>query len=204
MASKKCGIFCIESVWKGDDGEVPATPALRTLASHHDVPFVESDPFSSGDEFFTCLKRWTEADDTFRILYVWSHGFAGGISAPEGNPARDNVRLPQMADQLEDSKWGSSECLAHFGACSTQNATRDVLRDFRARTGFHAVSGYRRDVGWIKPLAFDLLYLDHVLSEVPKDGRLTTEVMEEVHSDLRERSWYGLGTALGFHIDTGL
>ena len=201
MASNKCGIFCIDSEWESDQGEVPATPALEALASHHGVPF-ESNSFADGDGFFTCLKKWAEAKDTFRILYVWSHGFAGGINAPEGDAVRDRVRLPQMADCLED--WDSAACLAHFGACSTQRATHEVFRDFRDRTGFHAVSGYRRDIDWIKPMAFDLLYLDHVISKFPKHGRLTTEFMEEVHGDLRERSWYGLGRALGFHIDTGL
>ena len=200
VTTKKCGIFCIESVWESDQGEVAATPALKTLARHHGVRF-ESKSFASGDGFFDCLKKWTEAEDTFRILYVWSHGFAGGISAPEGDAVRDNVRLPQMADRLEGS---SPECLAHFGACSTQKVSRKVFRDFRDRTGFCAVSGYRRDIGWIKPLAFDLLYLDHVISKVPESGRLTTEFMEEVHGDLRERTWYGLGRALGFNIDTGL
>ena len=200
VTTKECGIFCIESVWEGDQGEVAATPALKTLARHHGVRF-ESKSFASGDSFFDCLEKWTAAEDTFRILYVWSHGFAGGISAPEGDAVRDNVRLPQMADRLEDS---SPECLAHFGACSTQRVSREVFQDFRDRTGFRAVSGYRSDIGWIKPLAFDLLYLDHIISKVPKNGRLTAEFTEEVHGDLRERSWYGLGRALGFHMDTGI
>lgn len=199
MATKRCGVFCIESQWDGDQGEVAATPVLKTVARHHGVRF-ESRSFASGDGFFDCLKEWMEAEDTFRILCVCSHGFAGGITAPEGDAVRDNVRLPQMADRLEGS---SPECLAHFGACSTQNVSPEVFRDFRDRTGFRAVSGYRRDIGWIKPLAFDMLYLDHVLAKVPKNGRLTTEFMEEVHGDLRERTWYGLGQALGFEIDTG-
>ena len=66
------------------------------------------------------------------------------------------------------------------------------------------MSGYRRDIGWIKPLAFDLLYLDQLISTAPSNGELDADFMEDVHGDLRERSWYGLGHALGFHIDTGL
>ena len=203
---KKCGICCIESVWDGDEGEVAATPVLKTLARHRGVPFVSNSrkPFASGDQFFHWLKKWTELDSTFRILYVSSHGFAGGISAAEADPVRDNVRLPQMADLLEHLDVDNSGCLVHFGSCSTQRATKAVSDDFRKRTGFDAVSGYRRDIDWIKPLAFDLLYLDHVISKAPRNGKLSAEFMEDVHGDLRERSWYGLGHALRFHIDTGL
>lgn len=200
--ARKCGIFCIQLACKSDEGEVPAAPALKTLANHYGVRF-KKHSFASGDEFFTGLRKWTEAEDAFRVLYVWSHGFPGGISAAGADPVRDQVRLSQMADWLEDLNVASSGCLAHFGACSTLRATPEAFRDFRDRTGFSAVSGYRRDVGWIKPLAFDLLYLDHVISNVQKDG-LTKEFMEEAHGDLRERSWYGLGCGLGFHIDTGL
>ena len=203
---KKCGICCIESAWDSDEGEVPATPVLRTLARHRGVPFVSNSktPFASGDEFFTCLKKWTELDVEFRILYVSSHGFPGGISAAEADPVRDNVRLAQMADLLEHLDVDNSACLVHFGSCSTQRASGTDFCDFRDRSGFEAVSGYRRDIDWIKPLAFDLLYLDHVISNRPQDGKLSAEFMEGVHGDLRERSWYGLGQALGFHIDTGL
>ena len=202
VASGKCGIFCIESVWDRSSGEVAAAPALCTLAAHHGVPFASNSekPFSNSDQFLTWLKKWTEAEDTFRILYVWSHGVASGISTAQG----DTVLLPQMADLLEDSGGNSTKCLAHFGSCSTQRTNEALFRDFRDRSGFAAVSGYRRDVGWIKPLAFDLLYLDHVISKAPKSGKLSAEFLEEMHGDLRERSWYGLGLALGFHMDTGL
>lgn len=203
MASKKCGIFCVESKWKTDEGEVAAKPVLETLRQYHQVPF-KSISFATGDEFLSCLTRWTEANDTFRVLYIWSHGIPGGIWAPEGEPARTSVRLIQMADHLEHLNVQSSGCLAHFGSCSTLKMAGSELRDFRTRTGFDAVSGYRRDVGWIKPLAFDLLYLDHVISKASNGGELSAEFMEEVHGDLRERSWYGLGQALRFDIDTGL
>lgn len=135
---------------------------------------------------------------------VSSHGFAGGISAPDADPVRDNVRLAQMADLLEDLEAENSGCLVHFTSCSTQRETEVVLRDFRDRSGFDAVSGYRRDIDWIKPLAFDLLYLDQLISNAPSDGNLSAQFMEDVHGELRERSWYGLGQALGFHIDTGM
>ena len=200
-----CGICCIESVWSTDDGEVAATPVLRTLAHHHRVPFETNPrPFSSGDEFFGWLERWTRLGNEVSVLYVSSHGFAGGISAADADPVRDNVRLAQMADLLEELGAGNSGCLVHFGSCSTQRETEGVLRDFRDRSGFDAVSGYRRDIDWIKPLAFDLLYLDHLLSNAPRDAYLSAQFMEDVHGELRERSWYGLGHALGFHIDTGL
>ena len=95
----------------------------------------------------------------------------------------------------------NQNCIIHFWSCSTLNASEQELDDFCQRTNFEAVSGYRHDVGWVKPLAFDLLYLNYLVQNASEE--LTAEYMEEVRNGLREYTWYGLGAALGFHIHTG-
>lgn len=199
---KHCGICCIESTWNEDHGEVPAVPTLRTLAKHHGVPFKKK-TVKSSDRFLKWLKEWTELDDSFGILYVSSHGFPGGISLPDANPVWSNLRLPQMADLLEEQGANNGGCIVHFGSCSTQRTTVADFDAFRSRSGFEAVSGYNRDIDWIKSLAFDMLYLNHAISNSPPSG-LSAEYMEDVHCELRERSWYGLGYSMGFHIETGV
>ena len=92
-------------------------------------------------------------------------------------------------------------CIVHFGSCSSHRARDRDFEDFRKRTGFVAVSGYSRDVDWIKSFAFDLLYLDQIVWDAPK--KLTADYMESVRYELRERVWYSLGDALGFDIHTG-
>ena len=73
------------------------------------------------------------------------------------------------------------------------------------RTGFDAVSGYRHDAWWVKSLAFDLLYLDHLLLYLDQNAphKPTAEHMEAIRYDLRERAWYALGDSMGFDIQTG-
>ena len=198
MAKKQCGICCIETEW--EDERVSVIPALRTLSAVHQIPF-KSKPISTSDDFAKWLARWTELPNDYGILYISSHGFPGGITLHDDDAFRSNVRLPQIADALEQADVSNESCIIHFGSCSTQRASARDFDDFRSRTGFDAVSGYRHDVDWIKSFAFDLLYLDHVVGNAPH--RLTAEYMESVRYDLRERAWYALGNALGFDIQTG-
>ena len=128
---KYCGICCIESTLDEDHGEVSAVPVLRTLAKHHGVRF-KWKPVKSGDRFLKQLEAWTELDNTFGILYISAHGIPGGISLPDADPVRDNLRLPQMADLLEEDGANNGGCVVHFGSCSTQRTTVEDFDDFRS------------------------------------------------------------------------
>lgn len=197
MKKAHCGICCIETAW--DNGKVTAIPALRTLAALKEVGYV-SKSISTADQFAKTLDAWMELDTGFDILYVSSHGLPGGIALNENIPFKRNIRLPQIADIFEDWDCENDRCIVHFGSCSTLSASSQEINDFFKRTEFAAVSGYRRDVDWTKSFAFDLLYLDYTIANAPQ--RLSPDYMDSVRFDLREHSWYGLGSSLGFDIQT--
>ncbi|MXW48875.1 MAG: hypothetical protein F4X81_02160 [Gammaproteobacteria bacterium] len=199
MLKRHCGICCIEVEW--EDKKVSVIPALRTLSAIHGIPELKSRRISTSDDFAKFLAKWAELPSDYGILYISSHGFPGGVTLHDDDAFRANVRLPQIADALEQTEVDNAGCIIHFGSCSTQRASAQDFDYFRSQTGFDAVSGYRHDVDWIKSFAFDLLYLDHVVRESPT--RLSAEYMESVRCDLRERAWYALGDALGFDIHTG-
>jgi len=198
------GIYCIEREW--EKPAWTASPPLKALAAHHGVPYDDMTGISTGDAFLEALSGWTKLSGSFAILYISSHGFPGGITVGD-DPVRDTVRLGQMADLLEAANVDNGGCLVHFGTCSTQKLVGTGFSDFRERTGFEAISGYRRDVDWIKSMAFDLLYLDLVLATAMRRSKrhqpLDADFMETVAGELEERSWYGLGMSLGFGIETG-
>ena len=198
---KQCGICCIETKW--EDERVSVIPPLRTLSALHKVPF-ESEQVSLSDDFARLLSKWTELSSDYGILYISSHGFPGGIALHDDDAFRAYVRLPQIADALEQAGISNEGCLIHFGSCSTLRTSARDFDDFRNRTGFDAVSGYRHDAWWVKSLAFDLLYLDHLLTYLDQNRphKPTAEHMEAVRWDLRERAWYALGDSLGFDIQT--
>ena len=198
MPKKQCGICCIEIEW--EDDRISVIPALRTLSTVHQIPF-KAKAVSTSDDFARWLAKWTELPNEYGVLYISSHGFPGGITLHDDDAFRANVRLPQIADALEQTDVSNSGCIIHFGSCSTHRTSALDFEDFRSRTGFDAVSGYRHDVDWIKSFAFDLLYLDQLVRDAPR--KLTAEYMESVRYDLRERAWYALGDALGFGIHTG-
>ena len=198
MPKKQCGICCIEIEW--EDDRISVIPALRTLSAIHQIPF-KSKSISTSEDFAKWLAKWTELPTDYGILYISSHGFPGGITLYDDDAFRANVRLPQIADALEQTNVDNSGCIVHFGSCSTHRASTHDFEDFRSRTGFDAVSGYRHDVDWIKSFAFDLLYLDQLVRDAPRE--LTAEYMESLRYEIRERAWYALGDALGFDIHTG-
>ena len=194
---KLCGIYCIETMW--DNNNVSASPALRTLAAHHEVPFEEK-RVSTSNDLEEWLVGWMDLDPEYGILYIASHGVPGGIALKDSNPFRANVRLPQIADLFEDWEYSNEDSIIHLSACSTLRSSPQEIGDFFKRTGFGAVSGYQCDVDWIKSFAFDILYLDYTITNAKH--YLSAEYMESVRFNLREHSWYGLGSALGFDIQT--
>ena len=202
------GIYCIEREWERKAWT--AVPPLKALADHHGVEFKAEAGVATGDAFLNALTGWTEQTSDYAILYISSHGFPGGITVGDDS-VRDTVRLGQIGDLLEAADVPNSGCLLHFGTCSTQKLVSTGFRDFRERTGFEAISGYRRDVDWIKSMAFDLLYLDVLIEAATRERRdqgvkhqpLDAYFMETVAGELEERSWYGLGMSLGFAIENG-
>lgn len=191
------GIYCVESEWDKKEYEISAAPALKTLADRHGAEF-EYKQSSQTRDFLDYLKCWSGQGGEFSILYIGSHGAPGKISLSSKN----DVNLEQIASHFEEEGlYDNTNCIIHFWSCSTLRASEEEIDMFLHRTKFEAISGYRIDVEWIEPLAFDLLYLQYLMSNVPEDG-LTSEYIERARFAMQEYTWYGLGSSMGFTIQT--
>ena len=190
----QCGICSIESKWDVKDFEISASPALRTLTQRHGVMFEKFENVTQEGQLYRYLDHWSKLSSDFGILYVGAHGSPGSVSL-----TNKDVDLKQIASHMEKLEHGNKNCIIHFWSCATLGASETELNDFLSRTGFEAISGYRIDVGWIKPLAFELLYLGYLMGNAPR-GKLTRGFMQETSFKLQEYAWYDLGSSMGFTI----
>ena len=195
MAKKTySGIYCIEGVWP-ERYETSARPLLELLGDYHEIPTVHRIA-TNVDQFKRRLQQWADAEMVFAILYLWYHGSPGGIS-PAGD---DNFKLQEIEDALEGS---CSKCLIHFGSCKTLKLDPKRVGRFLERTGAVAVSGYTKNVGWIEPIALELLYLDCLQRTIKARGRqqyITRDVMHQVSNEIKSVQFEGSIERSGFVI----
>ncbi len=188
------GIYCIEGVWP-ERYETSAKPVLELLGDYHEIPTVHRIA-TSEKQFKSRLQQWVNADWSFAILYLWYHGSPESIS-PAGD---DSVTLENIEDILAGR---CSKCLIHFGSCKTLQLDPKRVGRFLERTGAVAVSGYTKDVGWIEPIALELLYLDYLQQTITGKGNqryIDDSVMREVSSAMSKRRVRRLVERSGFVI----
>lgn len=196
MAKETCsGIYCVEDVWP-ERQKMSARPLLDMLEDYHEIPTVHRIA-TNGKQLKERLGQWAKADMTFAILYLWYHGSPGSIS-PSGN---DSVELEHIEEELEGC---CDRCLIHFGSCEILKLDRERIDSFLERTGAVAVSGYRKNVGWIEPIALELLYLDCLqqkISEMGNQRYIDENIMRKVSQRMEEDDVRGLAEKLEFVIE---
>ena len=205
MSEQKPGIYCIEGVPDRAEGEISARPMLEMLSQAHGVRFIHRVAVTRA-EFFHHFMRWARRDDyDYPILYLWYHGYPNGISV---NVEDDSYRTSIRFDDLTDAQWGSdynwSDCIIHFGSCSTLAGDKGDADKFLKCTGLTAISGYTKDVGWIDGAAMELLYLN-CLYDIFRENRsrkyLTQDVLRNSRRRLvKESPSKEIMRALGFDI----
>ena len=188
------GIYCIEGVWP-DRYETSARPLLELLGDYHEIPTVHRIATNVG-QFKHRLQQWANAEMVFAILYLWYHGSPGSVSPSE----EDDFKLEEIADALDGC---CSKCLIHFGSCKTLKLDPDRVGGFLERTGAVAVSGYTKNVGWIEPIALELLYLDHLQQTIASKRNqqyIDDSIMREVSGEMSKRHVRRLVDRSGFVI----
>ena len=127
MPKKQCGICCIEIEW--EDDRMSVIPALRTFSALHEIPFKQTSVSTSND-FARWLTKWTELPSDYGILYISSHGFPGGITLHDDDAFRANVRLPQIADALEQTDVDNAAASSTSGRAPRTAPVRGTSRTF--------------------------------------------------------------------------
>ena len=187
------GIFCIESKWRTGEG-VSAIPMLKMLKQYYGIGYI---PHIANENkaLKEALDEWSKAEAYYAILYLWYHGSPGGVS-PDGY---EELTLDDIATVLDGV---GENCVIHFGACSVMDVDELTRKRFLDRTGVSAVSGYKQDVDWIEPIAFEMLYmscLQNVLGEW-EEAHITPRIMAEVWAKLQEKPYRQFVKRLGFNM----
>ena len=197
---KNRGIFCIETVWFGNEDRTSIRPMLEFLESAYtQVPFIHGDAVSL-DEFKYHLVRWMVTEPSeYPILYLGYHGESGNISLIDDQVSYDFETKIEFG---EISQFLAGKCknrVVHFASCGTLDVSTKEAESFLEETGASSVSGYRDDVNWIESMAFELLFLERM----QRSGRksLTPKVMKKCRDDITQMSPDSeLSKHLGFNM----
>ena len=186
------------SAWKRHRGslESEASPAWSTCCGC----WKQGDP----RRLPTCASTWRRArssSSTSRngqgrpstivnpILYLAFHGKSRAIWL--GERRENSLNLSELAELLDGSCRGR---VIHFGTCGTLDIHGREINTFLRQTGALAVSGFKKDVDWLRSAAFEILVIDG-LQEVS----FTRPGMRRFERKLKETA-PGLFRNLGFRM----
>ena len=190
------GIYCIETVWYGDDDRTSVRPVLQLLEDLYGAPYIHRDA-ATKDELFHYLTKWQGLDlqeQNYPILYLGFHGSEDGkIWLETSDGRKDMVNYEVLGDQLAAS---CNSRLVHFGSCGSLAGVD--WDQFLEQTKASAVSGYHEDVNFEDSAAFELIYLADLQYHHGKS--LTPTVANTVHSKVtgKQSPYRGLSSHLGF------
>ena len=194
------GVYCLETVWFGDDDKSTVRPMLEMLENLWDVPFIHRDAVTR-EEFLHYLHAWCEnpALAKYNMLYLGYHGEADGIwlSNDDGYPAAKKIALQTLTDELHGK---CNNKLVHFSSCSTIDVESKDVKDFLDRTQASGISGYDSVVDWMPSTAFDALYIEQMRKSLGKKVRLTRNVVRDCKRRLAKQPYKGFADSIGFQL----
>ena len=192
--AKKMGVFCLETAsWEPgirDKSSVEHMLRLLETGGSKEVAYLRFD-VATREEFQFYLKKWagTSFHDSHPILYLAFHGKSRAIWL--GERRENSLNLSELAELLDGSCRGR---VIHFGTCGTLDIHGREINTFLRQTGALAVSGFKKDVDWLRSAAFEILVIDG-LQEVS----FTRPGMRRFERKLKETA-PGLFRNLGFRM----
>lgn len=213
VASKRRGVFCIETVWYETEDHTSMRPALELLRDGYlKVPLVHRTAITK-DEFTACVMEWLALDArAYPILYLGYHGEEGSIDLGGGGYVDENeLGLHDVGARLADG-GGCENRVVHFASCATLDVGEEDVGRFLEETGASAVSGYSETVDWVAAATFDLLYLKEMqtggraaltpfVMHSIRDGNVSRWGLLEKNSRFGESPYYDLAKHLGFRLE---
>lgn len=194
MRKSRHGIYCLEvgewfgSLTKKDSVE----PVLQLL---HDSPlsvsYIHRDIATDG-EFRYYLAKWTQSRySSYPILYLAFHGSPGCIHVFKENGRPAELETENLLTLLRGK---CNRRVIHFGGCSVLNMHGNILNRYLRESGAAAVSGYTKDVDWVKSSVFEMLYLGEL-----QEHQLTKVSLRTIYDRVR-KSAPPLCRELGFRM----
>ena len=151
--TKVRGIFCLETDWS----EVRSTPSLQPMLEllrrcPLQIPFIHRNVVTV-DTLEYYLAKWTQrGHDAYPILYLAFHGVEGEVQFGDLRRRGARVTIDRLGEVLKGKCEGR---VIHFGSCATLGVSQRRLRRFIEETGALAVSGYEKDIDWVRSAALD-------------------------------------------------
>jgi len=155
-STKVRGIFCLETDWSEVRGSPSVQPMLALLKSSPlAVPFVHRHVVTV-DALDYYAKKWAQrTHDDHPILYLACHGIEGEVQLGDLRRRSARVSLDHIEEVLRGRCQGR---VIHFGSCATLGVSQRRLRRFIDETGALAVSGYERDIDWVRSAMLDFTF----------------------------------------------
>lgn len=151
------GIFCLETDWEG----VARAPSIFSVlgilrSSPLRIPSIHRH-VATQDSFHHYLEKWVQVQHgRYPILYLALHGVEGEVQFGDLRRRDNHVTFDELEEVLKGRCRGR---VLHFSSCKTLVVSEPRVQRFLKATGAVAVSGYRRDIDWIRSAIFDLALL---------------------------------------------
>lgn len=161
-------VVCIEEAdWEpGSKTELTVSHLFQLLAQDGWITFQHL-RVNSKAQLQAGVREWVLAEpNKFKFVYLNLHGLPGGVYA-----GKDEVPLQTVADWLDG---GGSKRIFHFSSCEVlkdRHACGCFVKNSKAR----AMCGYTTKVGWLAPVAFELLLIAAVSNEPRETAELALE-----------------------------
>ncbi|MDZ4830079.1 MAG: DUF6642 family protein [Phycisphaerae bacterium] len=155
--AKARGIFCLETDWTGF-AKSPSVFSLLGLlrSSPLKIPSIHRH-VATQDSFLHYLEKWTQRQHgEYPILYLALHGIEGEIQFGDLRVRGNHVTLDELEEVLRGRCKGR---VFHFSSCRTLVVHEARMQKFLKATGAIAISGYGRDIDWMRSAVLDLALL---------------------------------------------
>jgi hypothetical protein len=184
--SKEKGIFCIEGNWVNDHRS--ATSVVKALEfakviEKVDIIHKQCQNKTTLEELINDSMQKRYAKNS--ILYFAFHGKPEHLFIEKRNKT---VHIDEIAELIGDRANGK---IIHFGCCSTLDTNGWVIRRFLKKTNALAVSGYNKDIDFLKSTLFDLLYFQQCQRHYS---------IKSIENEMKKYH-YTLGKELGFVLN---
>lgn len=171
--NRQRNIYCIEGNWNTNPrNKQSIRPILDILYRSCGIKYVYRRT-NTKDDFLEALRQFTFSRyKNYSILYIAFHGKPNGICI-----GGEFVTLAEISAVLEGCL---TDCIVHFGSCSTLRVKRLVINDFLIKTGVALVSGYRRQVDFIDSTAWEMIWLQ----SLQRNSMPQTKGLPQIAEDL--------------------
>lgn len=155
--AKVRGVFCLETDWT-DITRAPTVEPLLDLLNRSPIriPYIHRNVVTR-DALLHYLDKWTQRKhDEYPILYIGFHGIEGEVQFGDLRRRSSHMTIDELESHLENRCQGR---VIHFSSCRTLILHERRIQKFLSKTGAVAVSGYGRDIDWIRSAVLDMALL---------------------------------------------